>query len=179
MSTRTEFERLLIAKPPDPSKAPTRLCRSVEGAGWEMLFVAIDDHARIAFTAMHADERTAARCSSCATRWRNTPGWASRSDGCLQTTARRSDQESSPRPARSSASVIASRDRTGRRPTARPNASSSPRCASGPTDSPTSAQPSEPPRCSVGTTTTTGTDHIKALAAPFPYLDFAQTETIS
>jgi transposase InsO family protein len=32
---------------------------SVEGAGWEMLFVAIDDHARIAFTAMHADERTA------------------------------------------------------------------------------------------------------------------------
>ena len=33
---------------------------SVEGAGWEMLFVAIDDHARIAFTAMHADERTPA-----------------------------------------------------------------------------------------------------------------------
>src|SRR5882757_1153711 len=32
---------------------------SVYGAGWEMLFVAIDDHARIAFTAMHADERTA------------------------------------------------------------------------------------------------------------------------
>mgnify|MGYP002145596607 CR=1 FL=1 len=31
---------------------------SADGAGWEMLFVAIDDHARIAFTAMHADERT-------------------------------------------------------------------------------------------------------------------------
>jgi transposase InsO family protein len=31
---------------------------SVDGAGWEMLFVAIDDHARIAFTAMHPDERT-------------------------------------------------------------------------------------------------------------------------
>lgn len=29
----------------------------VEGAGWEMLFVAVDDHARIAFTAMHADEK--------------------------------------------------------------------------------------------------------------------------
>jgi len=29
---------------------------SVEGAGWEMLFVAIDDHARVAFTAMHPDE---------------------------------------------------------------------------------------------------------------------------
>ena len=31
---------------------------SVEGAGWEMLFVAVDDHARVAFTAMHADEKT-------------------------------------------------------------------------------------------------------------------------
>ena len=30
---------------------------SVDGAGWEMLFVAIDDHARIAFTAMHPDEK--------------------------------------------------------------------------------------------------------------------------
>ena len=31
---------------------------SVDGAGWEMLFVAVDDHARIAFTAIHPDERT-------------------------------------------------------------------------------------------------------------------------
>lgn len=30
---------------------------SVDGAGWEMLFVAIDDHARIAFTDMHPDEK--------------------------------------------------------------------------------------------------------------------------
>jgi transposase InsO family protein len=30
---------------------------SVDGAGWETLFVAIDDHARIAFTAMHLDEK--------------------------------------------------------------------------------------------------------------------------
>ena len=31
---------------------------SVDGAGWETLFVAIDDHARIAFTAMHPNEKT-------------------------------------------------------------------------------------------------------------------------
>jgi len=31
---------------------------SVEGAGWEMLFVAVDDHARVAYTAMHPDEKT-------------------------------------------------------------------------------------------------------------------------
>ena len=30
---------------------------SGNGAGWETLFVAIDDHARIAFTAMHPDEK--------------------------------------------------------------------------------------------------------------------------
>lgn len=30
---------------------------SVAGAGWETLFVAIDDHARIAFTAIHPDEK--------------------------------------------------------------------------------------------------------------------------
>jgi transposase InsO family protein len=30
---------------------------TVDGAGWEMLFVAIDDHARVAFTAMHPDEK--------------------------------------------------------------------------------------------------------------------------
>lgn len=29
---------------------------TVDGAGWEMLFVAVDDHARLAFTAMHPDE---------------------------------------------------------------------------------------------------------------------------
>ena len=30
---------------------------TVKGVGWETLFVAIDDHARVGFTAMHADER--------------------------------------------------------------------------------------------------------------------------
>ncbi len=30
---------------------------SVDGAGWEMLFVAIDDHARLAFTEMRPDEK--------------------------------------------------------------------------------------------------------------------------
>ena len=32
---------------------------SVDGAGWEYLFVAIDDHARIGFTDMYPDERKA------------------------------------------------------------------------------------------------------------------------
>jgi transposase InsO family protein len=32
---------------------------SVAGAGWEFLFVAVDDHARIGFTDLHCDERAA------------------------------------------------------------------------------------------------------------------------
>jgi len=41
-----------------PSHRVTRNRRdSVDGAGWEMLFVAVDDHARIAFTDMHPDEK--------------------------------------------------------------------------------------------------------------------------
>jgi len=32
---------------------------TTEGAGWEFLFVAVDDHARISFTDMHRDERAA------------------------------------------------------------------------------------------------------------------------
>ena len=48
---------------------------SVDGAGWETLFVAIDDHARIAFTAMHPDEKTPQAVNSSRTRPRTTPGW--------------------------------------------------------------------------------------------------------
>ena len=47
---------------------------SVEGAGWEFLFVAVDDHARIAFTAMHPDERTASAVQFLARRWRTYAG---------------------------------------------------------------------------------------------------------
>jgi transposase InsO family protein len=32
---------------------------TVDGAGWEYLFVAVDDHARVSFTGLHPDERTA------------------------------------------------------------------------------------------------------------------------
>jgi len=31
---------------------------TVDGAGWEYLFVAVDDHARLSFTGLHPDERT-------------------------------------------------------------------------------------------------------------------------
>lgn len=35
---------------------------TVEGAGWDYVFVAIDDHARVAFTDIHPDERSPSAC---------------------------------------------------------------------------------------------------------------------
>ena len=49
-----------------------------------------------------------------------------------------------------------SRDPITPRPTAKPSASSSPRCANGPTARPTSTRPNEPPPSMNGSTTTTG-----------------------
>ena len=62
-----------------PATGATR----VDGAGWETLFVAIDDHARIAFTA-HAPRReeAAGRAVPATTRWPTTPSWACASSGC-------------------------------------------------------------------------------------------------
>ena len=51
----------------------------VPGAGWEFLFVAIDDHARVAFSQMPPDERTPpAPWLSWRPPWPTTPAWASR-----------------------------------------------------------------------------------------------------
>jgi transposase InsO family protein len=111
---------------------------TVEGAGWEMLFVAIDDHARIAFTAMHPDEKTPqavqflrdavayyARLGVKIKRLLTDNGSAFRSRR-LPGGLRRAGHQPHSSPAR-----------TDRRPTARPSASSSRRCASGPTGGPT------------------------------------------
>jgi transposase len=93
---------------------------SVDGAGWEMLFVAIDDHARIAFTDIHPDEKAPnAPCSSCATRCllrqsgRAHPAPAHRQRRRLPLKGLRTG-------CRSWASATSSPARTGHKPTARP-----------------------------------------------------------
>lgn len=55
---------------------------SVDGAGWEPLFVAIDDHARIAFTAMHPDEKKGQAVQFLRNAVRYYEGLASPSSGC-------------------------------------------------------------------------------------------------
>jgi hypothetical protein len=68
---------------------------------------------------------------------------------------------------------------TARRPTAKPNASSNRPCANGPTASPISTLPSEPPCSVAGFTITTGIARTKASAAWHPSVASLGPETTS
>ena len=61
---------------------------SVEGAGWEYVHVAIDDHSRIAFSAIYPDEKRTSTWRSCMRRWPTMHGSASTSRPSLPTTGR-------------------------------------------------------------------------------------------
>ncbi|ETH66183.1 IS481 family transposase [Bordetella pertussis] len=59
---RAGLSHLADLEPAEPvvryeHQAPGDLLDTVEGAGWDFGFVAIDDHARVAFTDIHPDER--------------------------------------------------------------------------------------------------------------------------
>ena len=143
----------------------------VDGAGWEFLFVAVDDHARIGFTQIHPDECQASRSRLSA-----------REPSVLRRTRRhcapRADrqrvgvplQDASQLPATRWASSTASPVPIDRKPTARPSASSSRRCGNGPMASPTVVPPSAPPCSSDGLIITTGIAHTKALEDSHPCL---------
>lgn len=149
---------------------------AVDGAGWETLFVAIDDHARIAFTDMHPDEKTPQ-----AVQFLHNAVAYYRS---LGVTVERllTDNGSAFRSkdfARACKQLGASRGPTGRRPMARPSGSSSRRCANGPMASPTRTPASELLRWSTGIITTTGIARIRASQASHPCPDSTSQETTS
>ena len=154
---------------------------SVDGAGWETLFVAIDDHARLAFTAMHPDEKQAqavlflrnavtyyARLGIIVKRLLTDHGAAFRSRDFRATCIELGIKHSFTRPCP-----------TGRRPTARQRGSSSPRCESGPTAGPTRTRPIEPMPWQAGNTTTTGIARTVVSAASRPWPDSTRQETTS
>lgn len=144
-----------------------------------MLFIAIDDDARIAFTAMHADERT----PSAVQFLRDAVAYYAR----LGVTVRRllTDNGSAfrSRDFAAACKALGVRHRftrpTSLRPTARLNDSSSQHCASGPTASPINISANERRRSTAGTITRTGTARIKASAAPSRCPDSARPETTS
>lgn len=96
---------------------------SVVGAGWETLFVAIDDHVRIALTDSTPMRRCPRRCSSYAMHRRTTRPWASRSSGCSRTMGRHSARKTLPWPEMSWVSATSSPVPTVRRPMARQSGS--------------------------------------------------------
>ncbi len=55
---------------------------SVDGAGWQMLLVAIDDHAHIAFTAIHPDEKKHETVAFLHNALAYYAGWACASNAC-------------------------------------------------------------------------------------------------
>ena len=151
-----------------------------EGAGWEFLFVAIDDHARIGFTDMHADEGKASAVQflqNCVSYFKSLGVRAP--SAFSPTTAPRSDPRTSPLPAAISRSSTASPGPTGPRPTARPSASYSQHFASGPTAFPTTTPPSALPCSNAGSITTTGIAPIRASKASHPSAASLSPETTS
>jgi transposase InsO family protein len=138
---------------------------SVDGAGWETLFVAIDDHARIAFTDVHPNEKTpqAVLFVHNAVAYYRSLGVSIERLLTDNGSAFRSKEFA--KRASSWAPAIASRSHTGRRPMARLSASSNRRYESGPTALPIRTPASAHRRWSTGTITTTGTAHTMASEA--------------
>ncbi len=117
---------------------------TVEGAGWDFVFVAIDDHARVAFTDIHPDERfpSAVQFLKDAVAYYQRLGVTIQR--LLTDNGRPFAAAPSPRCAMSWASSTALPDLTAHRPMARPNASSSRPCVSGLTLTPTRTPNTEP-----------------------------------
>ncbi len=135
------------------------------GFGWEFLYVAVDDHARIGFTQMQPDERgpSAVAFLRAAVGYYASLGITVRR--VLTDTAARSWRAPGETPAPSGVSCRSAPAPTGLRPTERPSASSRARCASGPTASPTTTRASAPRCWPSGSTTTNGTALMQASAA--------------
>jgi transposase len=102
------------------------------GAGWEFLYVAVDDHSRIAYTALFPTRQLTPLPASWPKPWPGFSGSASRCGACSPTTAPASMLIASPMPAARSPSPTSELESTPRAPTEKPNASSKPPSGNGP-----------------------------------------------
>ena len=148
---------------------------TVEGAGWEFVHVAIDDHSRASFVQMHGDERksSASQFLRCAVAHYAAQGV--RIKRLLTDTARRTARRSSTRPAKPWASATCTPAPIRRRPTARPSGSSRRACANGPMAAPGPTALSAPLGCRPSSTTTTTAGHTRPSASGLPPPDSAGT----
>jgi hypothetical protein len=126
-------------------------------AGWQALHVAIDDHSRLAFSRMLPNQQSETAIAFLHAAVAFYASTASPSAACSPTTAPATAPASFALPACSSASSTASPGLTLPAPTARPNASFKPLCASGLTSATTSTQKNEISSSRLGSITTTST----------------------
>ena len=135
------------------------------GAGWEVLFIAIDDHARIAFTELYPDET-----QENANRFlANTHAYFCSLGVCPKALLTDNRSAFRSRSFKATCSQIEVKHdlhgHIGRRPMARPSASSSQPCVSGLTASFITTHWNVPTCSRNGTITTTGTGRIRVLLA--------------
>jgi len=115
--------------------------RRAEGAGWQYLYVAIDDHSRLGFASVHADETADSALAFLAHLVRFYDSHVSASSECSPTTAAASSV-AGPTPAKGMRSPSRRRAPIAPRRTARPSASSAPCSSAGRTPTPTSTSQS-------------------------------------
>jgi transposase len=137
----------------------------VRGAGWEHLFVAIDDHARIGRTALRSDDHTPAAVSFLRATVRSFRQLGITVQRVMTDNGPAFAPKPSTAPASNWAYAMSIRARTRRAPTAKRSASFNPRCASGRTVLCTATLDNARRCCGTGFTITTGTARIKASAA--------------
>ena len=147
------------------------------GAGWEFVHVAIDDHSRVAFAKVMANER-----KGCATAFLKAALGYYESLG-IKVERVMTDNGSATGPLRSagpaggSASNTSGPRLTVRKPTARPSASSRPRCASGPTRTPIKAHGSAAPSFPSGSIDTIGIGLTQVSMIQLPSADLVCRRT--
>jgi transposase-like protein len=152
---------------------------SVPGAGWEFLFVAVDDHARIGFTQMKPDERQQSAVAFLRASVAYFAGLGVLIRRVLTDNGVSFARSASPPRAASWDSSTSLPGPIVRRPTAKPSASFSRRCASGRMAFLISIQRNAQQCSSVGRITTTGIARITALPALHRCLGSTAPETTS
>lgn len=152
---------------------------SVDGPGWETLFVAIDDHARLAFTAMHPGEKQA----QAVLFLRNAVAYNARLGVTVQRLLADNGAAFRSREFRASCIELGIKHSFTRPYLRQTNGKaerfSSPRYVNGLTAGFTKTQPIGPTHWRAGSTTTTGIVRTAASAASRPCPDSTRQETTS
>ena len=136
---------------------------SVDGAGWEFAHVAIDDHPGLASCRCTLTRRRPQPCSSLKLL-AHYAALGVRIERVLTDNGPAYRSRLFAKVVRPSASSTTSPGRTGRKPTARPSASSRSACANGPTSEATPPAQNEPPGCPPSWPSVTPDDLTQPLA---------------